>query len=158
MPGGSLKLTQKKSIAAIAREKVEGPLLDIGFSLWDVRYEKEGKDWNLVFELEKNGGVTFDDLGRANAVIDEIVEKADLIPGSYFLEVSSAGLTRLLRTPEHFAAAAKSGWQVEIKLFTPSDGAKSHAGKITFIGGDFIMLDSVKINKNNIAKARAVLG
>jgi ribosome maturation factor RimP len=43
-----------------------------------------------------------------------LLEEADLFPGHYVIEVSSPGIRRPLRTPEHFAAAV--GRRIELKV------------------------------------------
>ena len=43
-------MLMKKNIAETVRSLVEKPLGDAGFSLWNVRYEKEGKDFVLLVE------------------------------------------------------------------------------------------------------------
>ena len=48
-------MLMKKNIAETVRSLVEKPLGDAGFSLWNVRYEKEGKDFVLLVEVDRDG-------------------------------------------------------------------------------------------------------
>ena len=69
--------------------------------------------------IDTPNGVSFDELASAQSWIDEIIERIDPFPGAYTLEVSSPGIDRPLRTPEHFArfvgekACVKTSEQIE---------------------------------------------
>jgi ribosome maturation factor RimP len=60
-----------------------------------------------------------------SAALDEAV----IVPSAYTLEVSSPGLERALRTPEHFAGAV--GREVRIKLRPGVEGDRRAAGVLT---------------------------
>ena len=55
--------------------------------------------------LDKPGGIDLDTLSTANRAISDALDRAEGVApqGSYALEVSSPGVERPLRTPEHFA-------------------------------------------------------
>jgi ribosome maturation factor RimP len=55
--------------------------------------------------VDRPGGVDLDALSVANQALSRMLDQLDPFPGSYTLEVSSPGLERRLRTPEHFARA-----------------------------------------------------
>lgn len=151
----------KQNIAYTARNLVEAKLNEEGFVIWDVRYEKEADVWNLVFEVEnslRDKGMSMADCERANAVIEPIIDKADLIDGSYTLEVSSAGLTRVLKSDFHFESARENSWDVQLKLYAAVEGMKEFTGKITEVSGKEIGINNIIINRKNIARAAAILG
>ena len=60
--------------------------------------------------------------------IDPILDECDPIEGFYYLDVSSPGIERELRTDEHILSSI--GVRAEAKLFAPKDGRKSIIGKI----------------------------
>lgn len=99
-----------------------------GCSLWDVEYVREGGDWFLRLYIDKAGGVDICDCEAVSRAMDPILDEKDPIPDSYHFEVSSAGLERALKRPEHFAASL--GRDVLVKLFKPKDGTKEYAGKL----------------------------
>ena len=72
--------------------------------------------------LDKPEGITFDDITEAQVWINELMDEMDPFPGAYTLEVSSPGIDRPLRTPEHFNRFA--GEEVRLTAAQPS-GAKS---------------------------------
>ena len=63
--------------------------------------------------LDRDGGVDLDVLADANAWVEDAVDRAGLISGTYVLEVSSPGIDRPLRKLQDFARFA--GEDVVIK-------------------------------------------
>ena len=55
--------------------------------------------------VDRAGGVDLDALAQANRTVSSVLDELDPIPGRYTLEVSSPGVERRLRTPEHYARA-----------------------------------------------------
>ena len=52
--------------------------------------------------LDTAKGISFDEITAAQVWVNEIMDEIDPFPGAYTLEVSSPGIDRPLRTPEHF--------------------------------------------------------
>lgn len=65
-------------------------------------------------------GVSFDQLSSAQAWINDVMDELDPFPGAYMLEVSSPGIDRPLRTPEHFRRFA--GEKVQIACIKQVEG------------------------------------
>ncbi len=88
-------------VEALVRPTVEG----MGLRLWDVVFEKEGPDWYLRVLIDKADGSTMDTDTCADVshALDPILDEADPIEQSYYLEVGSPGLGRRLTRPEHYA-------------------------------------------------------
>lgn len=148
----------KQNIAEKARSLIEEKVNEAGFTVWDVRYEKEAGDWNLVFELDRGENMSMSDCEEANAIIEPIIDEADPIADPYILEVSSAGLTRILRTEYHYSKAIENGWDCSFKFFKAENGAKELNGKVTSQTESTVTVNGNEINKKNIAKATAILG
>ena len=89
-------------VEALVRPTVEG----MGLRLWDVVFEKEGPDWYLRVLIDKTDGTTMDTDTCADVshALDPILDEADPIEQSYYLEVGSPGLGRKLTRPEHYEA------------------------------------------------------
>lgn len=49
--------------------------------------------------LDREGGITLEEIARLSRVVGDLLDVYDLIPESYHLEVSSPGLTRPLKKP-----------------------------------------------------------
>ena len=85
--------------------------------LWDVVFEKEGPDWYLRVLIDKADGSTMDTDTCADVshALDPILDEADPIEQSYYLEVGSPGLGRKLTRPEHYTAV--QGQKISVKLY-----------------------------------------
>lgn len=87
-------------VEALIRPTVEA----LGVRLWDVRFEKEGPDWFLRVLIDRDAPLDTDTCEAVSRAIDPLLDAADPIAQSYYLEVGSPGLGRRLTRPEHFAA------------------------------------------------------
>ena len=125
-----------------------------GVELWDVRYVKEGSSHYLRVYIDKSDGINIDDCTNVSHAIDPLLDEADIIKDSYYLEVCSPGLERELLKPEHFKKTI--GERIKIRLFRERDGAKEFEGILkAFDGGITLDVDGIEMNfqKNEIAKA-----
>jgi ribosome maturation factor RimP len=62
---------------------------------------KRGKSILRLF-LDREGGITLEEIARVSRLVGGLLDVYDLIPESYHLEVSSPGLTRKLKKPEDY--------------------------------------------------------
>ncbi len=131
---------------------------NMGYDLYDIEYLKEGKDYHLCIYIDKENGIDILDCEKVNEVIDPILDKADYIKDSYFLEVSSAGLERKLKRKEHFEK--QTGKKIEINLYSKVDGKKNIQGILKECNNDFLVLQTeqkeIKINIEQISNAKSV--
>ena len=119
----------KKSSGGIAAAvtKIAEPLAEeLGYFLWDVEYVKEGSEMYLRITIDSEEGINIEDCEKMHRAIDPLLDEADPIDEAYHLEISSPGIERELKNDMHVEAC--EGWQVEVRLFAPVDGAKSHVG------------------------------
>ncbi|MDH4146587.1 MAG: ribosome maturation factor RimP [Acidimicrobiia bacterium] len=63
--------------------------------------------------VDQEGGIGLDRVAEATRAVSRALDADDPLPGRYTLEVSSPGLERTLRTPDHFARAV--GQLVNVK-------------------------------------------
>lgn len=98
----------------------------LGLTLWDVRFVKEGACWYLRYLIDKEGGVSIDDCVALSRLLNPALDEADPIEQSYCLEVMSPGIERELTRPEHFEAYL--GCAVTVRLIRPRDGVREFAG------------------------------
>ncbi len=105
---------------------IEPTVRENGCTIWDVEYVKEGADWYLRVTIDREEGVDLDCCERVHHAIDPILDEADPIEEAYYLQVSSPGLERTIRLPEHYAACA--GEKVVLKLYKPFGGSKQLIG------------------------------
>ncbi len=117
-----------KNIVETVRALVEPVAESLGCWLWDVEYVKEGARRVLRITIDSEEGVNIEDCETLHRAIDPILDEADPIEEAYYLEVSSPGIERDLKTEEHIMAC--EGWDVEVKLYAPRDGSKLFRGEL----------------------------
>jgi ribosome maturation factor RimP len=135
------------------------PLLgSLGYELADLELVKEGTNWYLRFyidRLDQAEGVDIDDCQRASEALSAWLDETDPIPQAYFLEVSSPGIERRLKTDKDFLRFA--GRRVKISFYAPWEGQKSLVGvlgqtdesrlSLTPEGGGLLAIPREKIAK-----------
>ena len=120
-------------VEALVRPVVEG----MGLRLWDVVFEKEGPDWYLRVLIDKTDGTTMDTDTCADVshALDPILDEADPIDQSYYLEVGSPGLGRKLTRPEHYEQL--KGQKCAAHLIRPDEqGRRDYAGILQGLDAD----------------------
>jgi ribosome maturation factor RimP len=110
--------------AARVRELVLPPVEAAGAELYDV----ELAGGVLRITLDRPGGVDMGVIAEVTRSISRLLDEADPIPGEYTLEVSSPGLERPLRTPEHFGRSV--GATVAVKTRPGVDGDRRVKGTL----------------------------
>jgi ribosome maturation factor RimP len=89
----------EKRVSEIAKPIVES----LGLVLFDVKYKMQSGRWVLTVVIDKlNDYVSTKDCELVSYEIEKELDSSDLIPGRYYLEVSSPGLDRPLRSIEDF--------------------------------------------------------
>ena len=107
----------KSSIIETVWKLAEPIAEELGLKLWDVRFEKEGASYFLRIIIDKEGGVDINACEAMSRRLDPLLDEADPIPQSYYLEVWSAGMDRTLERDFHFTETL--GQKVTIGLFEP---------------------------------------
>lgn len=126
-----------------------------GVELWDVRFLKEGASWYLRVFIDKPEGISIDDCTNVSHAIDPIIDEADPIDVSYYLEVCSPGIERELTRRRHYEESV--GKTVRLKLYKACDGKKELTGTLENVGEDSITLNAgntvLTVEYKNISKA-----
>ncbi|HWJ60663.1 MAG TPA: ribosome maturation factor RimP [Acidimicrobiales bacterium] len=111
------------------------PLVDeVGVELYDIEYA----GGVLRITVQQEGGVGIDVIGKLTRKISHLFDEEDPMPGHYTLEVSSPGLERTLRTPEHFAGAIDS--LVAVKTKPGVEGDRRVKGTLVAADDDSITI------------------
>ena len=88
--------------------------------------------------VDADRGVDLEALARLSRSVSRALDELDLIDGRYTLEVSSPGLERPLRTPDHFRRAA--GSEVKVKTRPDFDGPRRLTGVLEAVAADGVDL------------------
>lgn len=104
--------------------------------------------------IDTPDGVSFDELSSAQVWINDIMDELDPFPGAYTLEVSSPGIDRPLRTPEHFA---RFTGETAVLKTQPVDGRSAWTGVIAGADDESVTLEvdgaTVRIPLDTIKRA-----
>ncbi len=122
-------MAEKKNTAQVVRELAEPLAASLGLQLWDVRFQKEGKNHYLRIIIDKPGGVTMDDCVNMSHAIDPVLDEADPIDAEYNLQVSSPGVERELVRDEHFQQFL--GARVMLRTPKAVEGRRNFKGVLT---------------------------
>ena len=123
------KASSGRNTIKIVEDLVRPVLEGMNLRLWDVRFEKEGPDWFLRILIDRDEPLDMVTCEAASRAIDPVIDEADPISQSYYMEVGSPGLGRRLTRPEHFQQYL--GQTVEIRLVRPDeDGQREYEGTL----------------------------
>ena len=110
-----------------------------GMEIVDVEYRREPRGATLRLFLDREGGVTLDDLAPFSRRVSDLLDAHDVVPGSYTLEVSSPGINRRLRTPEHFRRFM--GRRVKVRTHAPIDGRRTFTGLLQAVEPEAVTVE-----------------
>ena len=102
--------------------------------LVDVEFRPSGKRWLLRVYIDREEGVTIADCERVSRELDRVLDVEEVIDHPYTLEVSSPGLTRVLKKREDFERY--KGRTCRIITALAIEGSNEFKGKIAEVAGD----------------------
>lgn len=113
-----------------------------GMEIVDIELKREGTRGARVLRvyLDKAGGPAMEDLSKVSRSLSNLLdEHEDVIEGSYSLEVSSPGINRPLKRPEHFSRFI--GKRVRVRTREPIGGRRAFLGTLLEVTSEMIALD-----------------
>jgi ribosome maturation factor RimP len=155
MPEPSQK---RESLLLQVRALAEPMIMAEKMELVDLEFAHEHSGWVLRLLIDKPGGVNLDDCAMISRAVGTALDVEDIIDRPYHLEVSSPGLNRPLKRPEHFRQA--EGKRVRLKTFAPlgDPPRRNFTGLLKGVADDAVMLEvpgggDFRIPFGEIAKA-----
>jgi ribosome maturation factor RimP len=152
-------------VVDVVKEAVLPVVDERNFELVDVEFLKEGKNWFLRIYIDKPGGIDIEECAWVSERVSDIMDQMDPdpIPQAYFLEVSSPGAERPLKTDKDLQNAV--GGYVNLSYYQAIDGEKSHEGTLLEVTEDSVKLEikiktrvkTIEIPREKIAKARLAI-
>jgi len=161
--GPAVSLKESRPVVDRISEVVSPILWALGFELIDIVCVGQGARSIVRVYIDKSGGVTVEDCGRAHLAIGPALDVADPFPHAYTLEVSSPGLDRAFKRIQDYRRAV--GKQVSVKLRQPIDGEWRVVGELSDVNdqGVTIMVQDrrsereVNLAFDSITEARRVV-
>ena len=136
------------------RQRLAPAIAALGLDLYDIELTGGGGGRTLRVTVT---GVDLDAITAVTQAISPLLDDAPELPGSVLLEVSSPGVERVLRTPEHYAGAL--GTTVAVKLRT-AEGTRRVHGVVTDAGTEEFTLEAdggrERIAYTDVTQARTV--
>ena len=147
----------KKAMSVREAEKIAQQIADEqNVELVDVELVKEPTGHFLRFYIEKPDGISLNELETYHRRIQPLVENVEYD----FMEVSSPGADRPLKTERDFARA--EGMEVELKTYRPVNGAKQFLGDLIGLKDGVISIitesgKTLSFEKKDVAIVRPVI-
>jgi len=137
-------------IEQIAREIAEPIAKLLGCYIYDVEYTREGGDFFLRIFADKENGplsdgllsdgrISLDECEAISREVSRVLDEQDPIERNYYLEVSSPGITRKLKTREHFDRY--TGALVDVTFYKALNGSKRLTGKLSGLAGGVVRIE-----------------
>lgn len=146
--------------AEAVRDAVAPVLTGLGIDLYDVEVAGAGAGGpgrTVRILVDREGGIDLDSVASATQAVTQVLDDTGAVTGDYELEVSSPGVERPLKRPEHFRRAL--GDTVTVKHHTP-DGPRRTRGALVEAGDDSCTVEAdgvqEKIEYHDITAAHTV--
>ena len=112
-----------------------------GLEIIDIEFRSEGSRGGRVLRLylDKDGGPNMDELSQVSRELSGLLDEQDFVEGAYTLEVSSPGINRPLKLPEHFRRFL--GKRVRVRTRELIQGRRSFLGPLLEVFPDKIALN-----------------
>jgi len=142
----------KKNYETLLWPNVEKICTESEVTLYDIRWVKEEGTWIFRVFIDVEGGVNMDHCVKVSRALDVWLDEADPIAESYSLEVSSPGIDRELRRPEHFEAALNGN--VKLRLKEAVNGKKTLTGILKAYDANKLVIDEIDIDRKIVRDAK----
>ena len=117
-------LQEEKNIFSLICE----PLKIAGFDLIEVKIGLMNTEKTIQIYIDSPNGIQLNDCINANQITKNIFDKTNQLYMDYVLEVSSPGIFRKLKTPDHFKSS--TGKRIKVHLNKKIEGLKTVTGDL----------------------------
>ena len=142
-----------KSIVSEVSSLIAPVAESLGYTVWDVEFEKIGAEYHLSITIDSENGIGIEDCEKMSRAIDPVLDEADPISEEYHLDVSSPGIEREIKNDFHLSKCM--GERVQVKLYAPLDGQKVIIGELLGYDEQSVTVSAeseIVIPKKSIAK------
>jgi len=158
------RLISEPGRAARIAHATEPVLASLGYRLVRVRISGLAGCTVQIMAERPDGTMTIEDCEAASRALSPVLDAADLIEGSYRLEISSPGIDRPLVRRSDFDRYA--GHVAQVEMLAPIDGRRRFRGELAGADGACVRLrlndgasgpSEVALRIDDMAEARLVL-
>lgn len=126
-------------------EMVDPLAAGVGLEVVDIELRHEGRSGRVlrvyldkVEKQDENEVPGLEELSRVSRELSDILDVYDVVEGAYTLEISSPGVNRPLRKPEHFARYV--GQKVRVQTGEMIGGRRKFLGPLHGTAGDGVVV------------------
>ena len=150
---------KQHGLLELLRIRLNPIIEDLGYELYDLEDLQYQGQRILRVSIDHEQGIQLEDCVRIDQMLQKVFDENDPIEEAYTLEVSSPGIFRVLKNPEHFRRF--TGERIKIRLKKKINRMRQVIGKICSSTEDGIQLlpeneseEGLFIAYGNISKAR----
>ena len=132
---------------------------DLGYELYDLEDLQYQGQRILRVSIDHEQGIQLEDCVRIDQILKKLFDENDPIEEAYTLEVSSPGIFRVLKNPDHFRRF--TGERIKISVKKKINGMRQATGKLCSSTEDGIQFlpeneseEELFIAYENISKAK----
>lgn len=132
--------SSREDIVAEARRMAEEIVRPLGLEVVEVVFRRQGRHSLLRIDLDRPGlpGVRLEECERVSRDLEILLDRAELVSGSYDLQVSSPGIERPIRSDDDYRRNA--GRRVVVDTSEPIDGRERFRGFLEGLDGDSVAI------------------
>ena len=153
-------VTEKQhGLLELLRIRLNPAIEDLGYELYDLEDLQYHGQRILRVSIDHEHGIQLEDCVRIDQMLQKLFDEDEPIEEGYTLEVSSPGIFRVLKNPEHFRRF--TGERIKIRLKKKINGMRQAIGKLCTSTKDGIQFlpeneseEGLFIAYENISKAR----
>ena len=105
---------KQHGLLELLRIRLNPAIEDLGYELYDLEDLQNQGQRILRVSIDHEQGIQLEDCVRIDQKLQKLLDENDPIEEGYTLEVSSPGIFRVLKYPEHFRRF--SGERIKIRL------------------------------------------
>ena len=150
---------KQHGLLELLRIRLNPAIEDLGYELYDLEDLQYQGQRILRVSIDHEQGIQLEDCVRIDQMLQKLFDENDPIEEAYTLEVSSPGIFRVLKNPEHFRRF--TGERIKIRLKKKINGMRQAIGKLSSSTEDGIQFlpeneseEGLFIGYGNISKAR----
>ena len=150
---------KQHGLLELLRIRLNPVIEDLGYELYDLEYLQYQGQRILRVSIDHEQGIQLEDCVRIDQMLQKLFDENDPMEEAYTLEVSSPGIFRVLKNPEHFRRF--TGERIKIRLKKKINGMRQAIGKLCSSTEDGIQFlpeneneEGLFIAYGNISKAR----
>ena len=150
---------KQHGLLELLRIRLNPAIEDLGYELYDLEDLQYQGQRILRVSIDHEQGIQLEDCVRIDQMLQKLFDENDPIEEAYTLEISSPGIFRVLKNPEHFRRF--TGELIKIRLKKKINGMRQVIGKLCSSTEDGIQFipeneneEELFIAYENISKAR----